>query len=44
MEGEREGWAEHLFIGEVVYCELDLAHAASAECLGEGVVAEDSGG
>jgi len=46
--GLRRGGGEEsrtdLFAGDVVGSELDLAHAAGAESLCEGVVAEDLGG
>lgn len=38
---KREKKRRDLFAGDVVGCELDLAHAAGAEGLCEGVVAED---
>lgn len=43
-ETSKEGILEttDLFLRDVVDGELDLAHAACAEGLGEGIVAEDS--
>ena len=44
MSGE-ENWEKepaHLFAGHVMDSELDLAHAACAESLADGVVAEDA--
>ena len=45
MSGRREeGAGLGTFVGKIAYCELELAHAASARGLGEGIVAKHSGG